>query len=165
MKFGRNDPCPCGSGKKYKKCCLSAGKSPSTVSHPRRFRFEAGSYGGPESCMPSISCLKEIGDSRWEYHFVLVREAEPSDPGHAYAVAAADLDDAFARRANSNSDEDVALLLKERGYVAVHNFQVVDDNTALTASPEFLAAATKTFQKNVRDSRSTSSSTPSVVAP
>ena len=23
MKAGRNDPCPCGSGKKYKKCCLS----------------------------------------------------------------------------------------------------------------------------------------------
>jgi uncharacterized protein YecA (UPF0149 family) len=21
---GRNDPCPCGSGKKYKKCCLGA---------------------------------------------------------------------------------------------------------------------------------------------
>lgn len=21
-KMGRNDPCPCGSGKKYKKCCL-----------------------------------------------------------------------------------------------------------------------------------------------
>ncbi len=26
---GRNDPCPCGSGKKYKKCCLAAdGRSP-----------------------------------------------------------------------------------------------------------------------------------------
>jgi uncharacterized protein YecA (UPF0149 family) len=23
-KIGRNDACPCGSGKKYKKCCLSA---------------------------------------------------------------------------------------------------------------------------------------------
>ncbi len=23
MQTGRNDPCPCGSGKKYKKCCLS----------------------------------------------------------------------------------------------------------------------------------------------
>ena len=23
MKIGRNDPCPCGSGKKYKKCCLN----------------------------------------------------------------------------------------------------------------------------------------------
>jgi uncharacterized protein YecA (UPF0149 family) len=21
--IGRNDPCPCGSGKKYKKCCLN----------------------------------------------------------------------------------------------------------------------------------------------
>lgn len=21
-KAGRNEPCPCGSGKKYKKCCL-----------------------------------------------------------------------------------------------------------------------------------------------
>jgi len=20
---GRNDPCPCGSGKKFKKCCMS----------------------------------------------------------------------------------------------------------------------------------------------
>jgi len=24
-KFGRNNPCPCGSGKKYKKCCGAAG--------------------------------------------------------------------------------------------------------------------------------------------
>ncbi|MCI5144097.1 MAG: hypothetical protein D3923_00905 [Candidatus Electrothrix sp. AR3] len=23
-KTGRNDPCPCGSDKKYKKCCLNA---------------------------------------------------------------------------------------------------------------------------------------------
>lgn len=22
-KVGRNDPCPCGSGKKYKQCCLN----------------------------------------------------------------------------------------------------------------------------------------------
>jgi hypothetical protein len=24
MQVGRNDPCPCGSGKKFKKCCLQA---------------------------------------------------------------------------------------------------------------------------------------------
>jgi len=24
MKIGRNDPCPCGSGKKYKKCCWAS---------------------------------------------------------------------------------------------------------------------------------------------
>ncbi|MGL4448019.1 MAG: SEC-C metal-binding domain-containing protein, partial [Shewanella sp.] len=22
MKPGRNDPCPCGSGKKFKRCCM-----------------------------------------------------------------------------------------------------------------------------------------------
>src|SRR5262245_54994975 len=27
MKTGRNEPCPCGSGKRFKKCCLGAAKS------------------------------------------------------------------------------------------------------------------------------------------
>lgn len=25
-KIGRNEPCPCGSGKKYKNCCLASGR-------------------------------------------------------------------------------------------------------------------------------------------
>ena len=29
-KIGRNDPCPCGSGLKYKNCCLASGKYEST---------------------------------------------------------------------------------------------------------------------------------------
>ena len=28
--IGRNDPCPCGSGLKYKKCCLGSGTYEST---------------------------------------------------------------------------------------------------------------------------------------
>lgn len=28
-KTGRNDPCPCGSGKKYKQCCMNAQETPS----------------------------------------------------------------------------------------------------------------------------------------
>ncbi len=24
-KLGRNDPCPCGSGKRFKRCCLQSG--------------------------------------------------------------------------------------------------------------------------------------------
>jgi hypothetical protein len=32
VKIGRNDPCPCGSGKKYKRCCLP--RQPSTPSAP-----------------------------------------------------------------------------------------------------------------------------------
>ena len=33
MKVGRNDPCPCGSGKKYKRCC---GLATDTVSFPSK---------------------------------------------------------------------------------------------------------------------------------
>jgi hypothetical protein len=34
-KIGRNDPCPCGSGKKYKKCCLAQDQAKQRISPPR----------------------------------------------------------------------------------------------------------------------------------
>ena len=34
MKLGRNDPCPCGSGKKYKHCCLLGATSAKRVETP-----------------------------------------------------------------------------------------------------------------------------------
>jgi SEC-C motif len=34
QKIGRNDPCPCRSGKKYKKCCLGRAAGPSIVASP-----------------------------------------------------------------------------------------------------------------------------------
>jgi hypothetical protein len=60
MKAGRNDPCPCGSGKKYKRCCLARDEATSesavdatwrrvrraTDGFPRRMsRFVAEIYG------------------------------------------------------------------------------------------------------------------------
>ena len=36
MKIGRNAPCPCGSGKKYKKCCLNKNITPPETLHYRR---------------------------------------------------------------------------------------------------------------------------------
>ena len=35
-KAGRNDPCPCGSGKKYKNCCLSLAR-PKGAGPKRKF--------------------------------------------------------------------------------------------------------------------------------
>jgi hypothetical protein len=32
-KVGRNDPCPCGSGKKFKKCCLASGLDATSLGH------------------------------------------------------------------------------------------------------------------------------------
>lgn len=58
-KISRNDPCPCGSGRKYKKCCLeSAALTPGHVPRPSLARalddalmaelilFQRGRYGG-----------------------------------------------------------------------------------------------------------------------
>ena len=36
MKTGRNQPCPCGSGKKYKKCCLEKAATPTDELSYRR---------------------------------------------------------------------------------------------------------------------------------
>ena len=34
-KIGRNEPCPCGSGKKYKKCCLKNNKPAAVENVPQ----------------------------------------------------------------------------------------------------------------------------------
>jgi len=35
VKIGRNDPCPCGSGKKYKKCCMNKSDVANQVKYQR----------------------------------------------------------------------------------------------------------------------------------
>lgn len=39
MTTGRNEPCPCGSGKKYKKCCLKSGPDPINYMKQKLDRF------------------------------------------------------------------------------------------------------------------------------
>jgi len=50
--IGRNDLCPCGSGKKYKKYCLDNADQDTTSEFQSKYRFEAGSYGDVGSFMP-----------------------------------------------------------------------------------------------------------------
>jgi hypothetical protein len=40
LKAGRNDPCPCGSGKKYKKCCWERDQLNRSENPARKFREE-----------------------------------------------------------------------------------------------------------------------------
>jgi hypothetical protein len=125
-KVGRNDPCPCGSGKKYKKCCMLSSQQEET--QPRlspRFRFEPGSYGGTGSFLPSIACLEQTAPDTWDYYFVLV------DPDRIYtkqkpAVSQAekDLEAAFLQKEQSGSDYAVGEYLRDRGYVSVTDFKI-----------------------------------------
>lgn len=167
--IGRNSPCPCGSARKYKKCCLRIDSGREEYAQPGQFRFEPGSYGHPESCAPSIACLKRDRDS-WDYHFVLVKPEEVfDDPERATSTATADLNDAFSNKDEAGSDEAVALFLSERGYLAVEDFEIVEEGSELATtwveddglhlvapgpslSRKSLDKATKAYQKSIRNS-------------
>jgi uncharacterized protein len=45
-KVGRNDPCPCGSGKKYKNCCLQKQQAKRGPLGGRKFTAKVLSAGG-----------------------------------------------------------------------------------------------------------------------
>jgi len=73
MKLGRNDPCSCGSGKKYKNCCLGKGEGKAEFQPPHSSAptpedvnllgalFNAGRYVELENCARSL--LKPYPDS------------------------------------------------------------------------------------------------------
>ena len=101
-KTGTNDPCPCGSGEKYKKCCLQGHQE--TV-HPPKFQFEPGSYGDAGAFTPSIACLKLVKPDEWAYHFVLVKPHEIHlEEDEASLEAEKDLETAFAEKERFGSD-------------------------------------------------------------
>src|SRR5208337_3837069 len=105
MKAGRNDPCPCGSGKKYKKCCLAKDQEtslrqtavieppPSSVAPVRSVPFLTQPQPQPQPVGPAAPAraaeaptpplppdpVSERGESRW-------REFESQSDGGRIAV-------------------------------------------------------------------------------
>ncbi|EMS77447.1 SEC-C metal-binding domain-containing protein [Desulfotignum phosphitoxidans] len=63
-KIGRNQPCPCGSGEKYKKCCLNKPKSDSL---PEKKRDELDVLKGLEGENDLIDRLNELKKERENY--------------------------------------------------------------------------------------------------
>jgi SWIM/SEC-C metal-binding protein len=125
-KVGRNEPCPCGSGKKFKRCCADGEEGVGKADSPAgRFRYEPGSYGGPMAgYMPSILCYERSGPDAWREHFCLVNPdaGMEDDPEDASAIAHEHLEAAFAR-GGRGSIEDFATSLKDVGYVMMSDFQ------------------------------------------
>ncbi len=71
MKPKRNDPCPCGSNKKYKKCCgLSAGQKPikasvisSGLTSKMSSVFQKGFVNAQENSYSGVSIKDRISTS------------------------------------------------------------------------------------------------------
>ena len=89
-KVSRNDPCPCGSGKKYKKCCMrkdAAEVTQLTSTMPDLFRPAALCVAG-DSHVPAIACDDEENE---KVLYVLARASRQMDALEAAEEAAADL--------------------------------------------------------------------------
>ncbi|MGH8115933.1 MAG: YecA family protein [Rhodanobacteraceae bacterium] len=84
MKPGRNDPCPCGSGKKYKRCCLAADEAQANSPQERIWRrlrrqFDDGTYAAMMLRFVESAYGVEAIDEAWD-EFTLWDD-EPFDPG------------------------------------------------------------------------------------
>ncbi|MFH0875300.1 MAG: SEC-C metal-binding domain-containing protein [archaeon] len=62
MKTGRNEPCPCGSGKKYKKCCLDEDMEKSNLTGESLPVHKCWISNTPGSKIVVISRLKPNGN-------------------------------------------------------------------------------------------------------
>jgi SEC-C motif len=71
MKVGRNDPCPCGSGKKYKKCCLAKDEAAQRVA-ARAFQPP------PLPPPPPPSPLEQAQSKLWQEFEATKRAEQPA---------------------------------------------------------------------------------------
>ena len=66
-KIGRNEPCPCGSGKKFKKCCIKDSidnlggfqlieNNRNIIVYGAKFDL-SGDHGWPQVCLKTWKCL------------------------------------------------------------------------------------------------------------
>ena len=71
-KIGRNDPCPCGSGKKYKKCCYGKDKTAADASQPRATGQGIGGMGLRQQQFPigTVAFYGPDGHERSDYRVV-----------------------------------------------------------------------------------------------
>jgi len=64
MKFSPNNPCPCGSGKKYKKCCqiYHKGKIAKTALELMKSRYSAFAVGEIDYIIKTSTFQKDFDD-------------------------------------------------------------------------------------------------------
>ena len=62
-KIGRNDLCPCGSGKKYKKCCLASDEAAARAARPAQSTAVAARQPALANCVQEHDELDELTEA------------------------------------------------------------------------------------------------------
>lgn len=123
---GRNDPCPCGSEKKYKKCCMNADRIQKEATKSSRAPHELiGEHTSPWDLYKLLVSATENNMPKffWEAAHELGPWRQRYTTPEQYFVALGDGSDNMVARAGSDllrirhDDPDVLLLLR-RGDVA-----------------------------------------------
>jgi tetratricopeptide (TPR) repeat protein len=116
VKVGRNDPCPCGSGKKYKKCCLLKAEATSEARRPEsadeRLRQRLTAYVG--GSLPQAEMDRAMREFFGE-QFDLDKKRLAVDPDGVEAVWPAFLEWLIHDFRLSTGSPAIARFLAERG--------------------------------------------------
>jgi hypothetical protein len=152
-KVGRNDPCPCGSGKKYKRCCEARDReraaSPYAGMTMQEALAEPGRHGDPRIIekIPEeqLAAIDRQGLSSAQLVTLVRRLAELKRWGEADQVLSdlAARDDELGQRVNDTRAELVRslLLAKEGERVHAHVEAVGEAQDPLFAAAGLMAAA------------------------
>lgn len=72
MKISRNDPCPCGSGKKYKKCCIDKPKEIQVPSAEHQEALaEAEEFNAISNRVPDLVRLGRLDEAEEVCHLLM----------------------------------------------------------------------------------------------
>ncbi|MDN3504048.1 MAG: SEC-C metal-binding domain-containing protein [Rhabdochlamydiaceae bacterium] len=94
-KVGRNDPCPCGSGKKYKKCCGKVG--------PRK--FSAQLLSSNKDAAPLLDRMKGLTSSVMRAVHEVGGEKASSMTSHVISKAAGQISKAAPVKTEAENSE------------------------------------------------------------
>ncbi|BAE81258.1 preprotein translocase secA subunit [Chlamydia felis Fe/C-56] len=123
-KVNRNDPCPCGSNKKYKQCCLKKDSQPARYTSEGKFKFSAEVVTSGETGNSCTQLFQRLSKN------LTSDQKQAIDKYHEITKNKTTLSKKTMKKAKSQEDRLVAEQLKK------HNFQVMDTNTPLDLSTE-----------------------------
>ena len=147
-KISRNGPCPCGSGMKYKRCCLNnPAAKPASDPLPSEEPFRAGSYGDWGEFHPAIACA-----SMKQQRVLVKKKAVYMDEAGAAAHADIDLRLALDQAAGSNQDG-VIDILEASGYEIKHSPRLIKEDGNEEKMSLLHDAMNNVIAANIRDNQ------------